>query len=691
MLGLIYIIISILTGRALLDRVYPDYRLLAGKAYSGKDINLPALFVLFPFWYLSGTLIIGWLTYFAALAVGCAQPTNRHPLTMANAIVMITASVCLVICELIFRKKRKSPEEKNTATQDRSPLYRDLLCYGFFIALCFFVTYLTYRSFNIRQGTLRIGYSVFSDFAVHLGMIRSFSFGNNFPTGYSHFAGQDIRYHFMFEFLTGNLEFLGLPIDHAFNFPSILSFMSMSMLLFTFAVKLCGSTIAGVISVIMMVFRSSPSLFRYLGSLAKGTLTKEEFLKRDYFFSYTPKEDWGLWNFKVYLNQRHLAFGIGVVLMALIIFAPLLYEGIQAVCDLFKNRKKAAGEQKAPDKNTEVKSFIAEHVLMVSLRRAVFCGVLLGICAFWNGAMVIGGLCVLFVMALMSAHRLEYLLTAVISVALSSLQTAVFIFGDVVQPEYMYGFIAEVPTFWGSICYLLGLSGALLILAAVYFVMERGVLRYLLLAFAAPLVFAFTVSLTPDVTVNHKYVMLSFILMGIPVAYMITKLIKSSRISRFLGGVLLLVILTATGIYECRIVRNIDKDYLEFKQDSKLTQWVKENSTSKDIWLTDMLSNHEVVLGGAMLYYGWPYYAWSAGYDTYAREEKTGRMFASSDPEELKRMIREENIRFIMTDDGLRYGDHYELNEDVIAAAYPCVYESGDVRIYDTKDTSLRP
>ena len=177
--------------------------------------------------------------------------------------------------EIIFRKKRKSPEEKNTAAQDRSPLYRDLLCYCFFIALCFFVTYLTYRSFNIRQGTLRIGYSVFSDFAVHLGMIRSFSFGNNFPTGYSHFAGQDIRYHFMFEFLTGNLEFLGLPIDHAFNFPSILSFMSMSMLLFTFAVKLCGSTIAGVISVIMMVFRSSPSLFRYLGSLTKGTLTKE--------------------------------------------------------------------------------------------------------------------------------------------------------------------------------------------------------------------------------------------------------------------------------------------------------------------------------------------------------------------------------------------------------------------------------
>ncbi len=678
MLGLIYIIICIFTGRALLDIVYPDYRLIPEKTYSGKEIHLPALFVLFPFWFFSGTLVVGWLTYFAALALSALRPSDRHPLTAANAVVMITALALIIICALLKKKK-------NLNTAKVKPFqYKDFLCAGFFILLFFFVTYLTCRSFNIVQNTLRVGYSVFSDFAVHLGMIRSFSFGNNFPTQYSHFAGEDIRYHFMFEFLAGNLEYLGLPIDHAFNFPSIISFMSMSMLLFSFTVKLCGSRLAGVVSTFMMVFRSSPSLFRYLGSLSAGSITKEEFLNRDQFFSYTPKEDWGLWNFKVYLNQRHLAFGIGVVLMALIIFAPLLYEGIKNISDLYGRKKKSGGTAEA-EKNTAVKSFISDHVLISSLPRAIFCGVLLGLCAFWNGAMVIGGLCVLFVMALMSSHRLEYLLTAVISVILSMIQTKIFIFGDVIAPEYMYGFIAEVPTFWGSVSYLLALSGALLILAAVFFIMGRGTLRYFLPAFAAPLILAFTVSLTPDVTVNHKYVMLAFILVGIPVAVMVTKLLKSSHISRFIGGVFLLIVLTATGIYECRIVRNIDKDHLEFRQDSDLTKWVKENSSSGDIWLTDMLSNHEIVLGGAMLYYGWPYYAWSAGYDTYSREEKTARMFAAADEEELKRMITEEGIRFIMTDDGLRYGDHYELNEDVIAAAYPVVYQSGDVKIYDTE------
>ena len=681
MLGLIYIIISILTGRALLDMVYPDHRLLPQKTYSGKETDLPALFVLFPFWFFPGTMIMGWLTYFAALAASSVMPGDRHPLTIANAIVMSAAVVFIVIRELIRRKKAG----KSTNAKARSVSVPDILCIVFFIVLAVFTCSMMYRSFNIVRNTLRVGYSVFSDFAVHLGMIRSFSFGNNFPTQYSHFAGQDIRYHFMFEFLTGNLEYLGLPLDHAFNFPSIISFVSMSMLLFTFAVKLCGSRITGVIATLMMVFRSSPSLFRYLGSPDKGEISFREFLDRDTFFSYTPNEDWGLWNFKVYLNQRHLAFGIGVVLMTLIVFSPLVYDGLKKIRELIRTAKRPSGdsEQSAEPSAVNAGKFLSDHVYMSSVRRALFCGVLLGICAFWNGAMVIGGLCVLFVMALASSHRLEYLTAAIISVVLSSLQTHIFINGDVIKPEYYYGFIAETPTFWGSISYLLALSGALLILAAVYFVMGRGALKYMLLAFAAPLVLAFTVSLTPDVTVNHKYVMLSFILTGIPVAALISALLKSSRITRFLAGVFLMVILMATGVYECRVVRNIDRYYLEFKQDSKLTEWVRENSDSKDIWLTDMLSNHEIVLGGAMLYYGWPYYAWSAGYDTYGREELVAEMFAAGSEERLKELVKQENIRFIMTDDGLRSEEHYTLREDVIAAAFPLVYQSGDICIYD--------
>lgn len=706
MLGILFLIISIITGRQLLDRIYPDCRLLSKKSYSGKELDLPAVFVLLPFWFFCGTPLAGWLTYIAACIVSAIDPGVRHPLTAANIISMTICVILDVILELTKggakphspspRHEADAVKEVSESNEDHSPmsghrgeparvlapagthdagtgrkrflLSRNILIIIFFLFLAIFVCFMMYRSFNIRRGTVRVGLSVFSDFAVHLGMIRSFSFGNNFPTQYSHFAGQDIRYHFMFQFLTGNLEYLGLPLDHAFNFPSIISFMGMVMLLFVFAAKLCGSRLAGVISVLMMVFHSSPSLFRFLGTLPKNSISRGELLNRNFFFSYTPKEDWGLWNFKVYLNQRHLAFGMGVAFMVLIIFTPLFYEGIKKLGGLFKKENKA--------------TLVSDHVLAASAARPILCGLLLGACAFWNGAMVIGCLSVLFVMALISSHRLEHLLTAIIAVTLSSVQSFVFIRGAAVKPAFQYGFISAVPTFWGSISYLLALSGVLLILAAVYFVTAKGTLRYMLLAFSAPLVFAFTMSLTPDITVNHKYVMLAFILIGIPVAALVASLLKSCHISRFISGLLLLVLLTGTGIYECRIVKNIDRDHLDFREDDKLTCWIKENSDSKDIWLTDMISIHEAVMGGAMLYYGWPYYAWSAGYDTVEREKIVQEIFAAPDEEKLKELVSREGIRYIMVDTGLREMEHYTFREDVIAAAYPLVFQNGDISVY---------
>ena len=50
---------------------------------------------------------------------------------------------------------------------------------------------------------------------------------------------------------------------------------------------------------------------------------------------------------------------------------------------------------------------------------------------------------------------------------------------------------------------------------------------------------------------------------------------------------------------------------------SALTDWLAENLTSEDLILTPEYSINEVTMAGVMMYMGWPYYAWSAGYDTY--------------------------------------------------------------------------
>ena len=69
------------------------------------------------------------------------------------------------------------------------------------------------------------------DYAPHTAMMRSFSLGNNYPTQYPHFGGADVKYHFMFQFLSGNLEYLGMNLDIAYNSVSILSLWCFFMIL----------------------------------------------------------------------------------------------------------------------------------------------------------------------------------------------------------------------------------------------------------------------------------------------------------------------------------------------------------------------------------------------------------------------------------------------------------------------------
>lgn len=89
-----------------------------------------------------------------------------------------------------------------------------------------------------------------------------------------------------------------------------------------------------------------------------------------------------------------------------------------------------------------------------------------------------------------------------------------------------------------------------------------------------------------------------------------------------------------------------------------------------------------------MLYYGWPYYAWSAGYDTQYRERMVASMFSASSPERLSKLISENNIRYIIVDRDARENDSYLVREDVISATYEAVYTEGEnewkFTIYDT-------
>ncbi len=687
MIGILYLLLSFGLGWAICSIAFPGLPAITGTDCLKRRINVSPYILLFPVWYVIGTLALTWVVYILAYL----NRNAKEPLLYAN---MIALPVAFLVIVLLFLIKKRKGNWVSLLCRDKRTVITELILLA---AVLLLACILMWTTFYVSGNELVIGISVFSDFSPHVGMIRSFSHGNNFPTTYPHYAGEDIRYHFMFQFLAGNLEYLGLRIDYAFNIPSILSFVSAFMLLYLLAVKISGRIGAGLLSCLFFAFRSSNSLFHWISQLPKGTGILKALIANTDFVSSTPNEDWGLWNLNVYCNQRHLAFGLTVMFFLLILFLPHLYEMFEAIklshFDVNKGKKNRSTGQKLIVRGIgtfRTLFFTKAGWGIRELRTSIAAGILLGSLGFFHGAAVIGVLIILFVMAIVSARRLELLITAVIAVAISTLQTNFFIHGSVVSPQLLFGFIAENKTLFGAASYLSRLLGILPWVLLAAFCIEKGANRYLIAAFSALLLFAFTVSLTVDVTVNHKYIMMSCILLGIFAADFIIKIFDKKELWFGVLGVFLIFLLTATGLYDFTTVikKNTQLGAITLNLEHPLTNWIDENSTSQDLFLSDAYTINQAVLGGAMLYEGWPYYPWSAGYDTDYRTAQVKQMYEADTPEELNRLVKTNRIRFIIVDRDNRSSEEYKLNEATIQAAYECVYSEGKgeekYSIYDT-------
>src|SRR5207244_3589314 len=67
--------------------------------------------------------------------------------------------------------------------------------------------WLMFATLNFKHGNLEIARNAFGDLGPNMAMVQSFAVGHNFPTQYPLFAGEQMRYHFLFYFAAGNLEF----------------------------------------------------------------------------------------------------------------------------------------------------------------------------------------------------------------------------------------------------------------------------------------------------------------------------------------------------------------------------------------------------------------------------------------------------------------------------------------------------
>src|SRR5437667_1166760 len=280
---------------------------------------------------LVGLLVSSWFTYLAGLAFFWAS----RPLLWGNLLFFVTA-----VAVLLWPRWKRKIRSVETGTdlrhvselclpQPKGSGIADWLLIAGYIVL---VSWMMFASFNSSGGKLRIANPEYSDFGPNTAIMQSFAVGHNFPTEYPHFSGDRIRYHFLFYFQAGNLEFLGLDPAWSLNFLSITTLVAMLVLVMTLGEVLFNSRVFGRLGSVLFFFFGSLAYVPFLQKQASVRAAIQAIKnQREYLPTIFPYrgELWGTWSQVTYLNQRHFASAIGILLLVLV-FLVIRYRAVAA-------------------------------------------------------------------------------------------------------------------------------------------------------------------------------------------------------------------------------------------------------------------------------------------------------------------------------------------------------------------------
>lgn len=746
MLAILYLLLAVFFGDRLRRLLLPPAReLYAGMTSRGVS-DVPAWLFDLPAAVVMGLPPAIGLTY-AAAAILARIPGLiglANPLLPANLVAMPLLFILSLAMtgrlrdrastlRMVARPGDTPPDDPHERPSGR--FLRESAGYlCVMAAFLLFGLWLMRISLYVDGNQLHAGYSVFSDFAPHTALVSSFARGANYPTQYPHFPMDGIRYHFLFYFLCGNLDYLGLPIDWAINLPSLLGLGSFTTLLGLLGILLTGRRAAFLATPALLFFRSSLAVFTFVrdrraaGDTLVGAI--RAIGRSTVFLGGTTHEEWGLFNLNVFANQRHFALGLAITVFLLFLFLSLLRTGLRA---------------RHPEDGRRPRILRLEGWLFPSWRTCAAALLTIVALPYLHGSALVASLLMLAVAAVFSAGRLQHLLVAAAGIASALVQARFFSGGaeNVAAFRLQFGFLADPPTVWGVLAYCIELYGvAFFLMLLLPFVQPNRFRRVTSVAFLVPFVFAFAVTLTPDVTVNHKYLILSVALSNLLIFDLLARMWEKPRLHpmarrvdleegrpegsgsliglpalrarlaatgigrialehttllrkvwvwvRRTAVVVLVLFLTVSGIADAVVFARINRNTVSMDLASPVTEWIMENTRPDEVFLTDTYAYDEFFYSGRMAYYGHAYYAWSAGHDTGARDSLYRQLMdgCNGDYNTFRALCLQEGISYLLATDSLRNDPGSGYDDAFFAENFPVLVRfpaKSNAVIYDLR------
>ena len=643
MLSILYLLSMFVVGYYFMHKFVPwfNFETLGDKVHAG--VTIPSWMFKLPFAWVLGSLIVNWLNF---ILCDLSKTMQTTLLTMG---LSVGFSLWVLVTE--YGKRSSSTCYESLCNLGRNTRWPEYL----FGAIAFaFAAYIIFHTFSETADSLVVSNGVYSDFGPHISLIRSFSVGENFPPQYPHYPSGDISYHFLFHFMASSLEYLGLPLGWAFNLPSFFSLFGMFLVFYVFSVRLTGLKAVAFMAFFFFAFRSSFAFFDFVQNYTIWQLP-EAISEINIYIGKTQSENWGMWTINNFPNQRHLSHALTVAMIALLLVLPLVEQRIFL----------SSAEKKGSAWRIE------------NIQRPIFIGCFLGAIAFWNGAALIATLLILAGFALTSRHRFEYLIIAVIAVVLASMQSRWFIAAgkEPIKATFHFGFLAANGKSVKDVAEYIILTYGILI--PLFFVSLFYWRKYALvgLAFFLPFVFAFTIQPTVDIAVNHKFVVITNLFIGILIAWMLIDIWRHKNKWLRLLVVPIFGLLTITGVVDIMTFHNMNNGKFNYPKNNAVSAWIQKNTPPKAIFLTYMNGINPILYAGRPIYLGWPYFGWSAGYDTVAREAEVNAIYGAGTEAEFRRLLAKTPVQYVVVNEAMRNAQNYVVNEDLISKALPLVFE----------------
>ena len=479
-----------------------------------------------------------------------------------------------------------------------------------------FSSWLMFSTFSYKDGNMLIASKAWSDFASHIPLIRSFSLGNNFPPQYPLFSGPPIKYHFLFYAFVGLLEKFGLRIDYSLNIPSALGFFLLMTIIYFFAKEIFKSKAVGILSVLFFIFNSSLSFLKFFTLYPFSSHTLLNIINNQKFISFGPYDQSiisAFWNLNIYTNQRHLALSYALSLF-------LIYLTLK-----FKENDR---------KN--------------NLKKALAIGIILGLSFFLNMAVFIMTIAIFTCMFLLFSKKRIYLFISLILGGIIAfpqylyIQSGVSTFKPFINPGYLVtnlNILNFINYWWQN----LGLN---LIFIPLGFIIAARHEKKILLSFFSLFIIGDLFQFSPEIAANHKFFNLFVVVGAMFSAYFLNFLWKKKNYLKLLVAIFIFLLIFS-GIIDFFPIYNDYKIALPDYLVNKDISWIMKNTKPDSVFLNTQYLYDNASLAGRKIFLGWPYFAWSQGYNTDIRGSIRDSILLSLTKTQACTLLKNNNIQYI--------------------------------------------